>query len=105
MDIFISKLTFYFGGFFAIYLLLSHFKRWDSIFIYSAILLGIYCLFVLIFVNHEKRELLITNFFLLPLAGYGIGQLISTKRWWLFLIVICPIVVLSCLESFNYLKF
>ena len=105
LELFISKLTFYVGFLVAIYYFFKHIKNWNGIFTLSAIALGIYFLFVVVFLNYEKRELLITNFLFTILSLYFLSNLVISKKWASLSLILVIFTSISILDSFNYMKF
>jgi hypothetical protein len=105
LELFISKLTFYLGFLVAVFYFFKHIKNWNGIFTLSAIALGTYFLFVVVLLNHEKRELFITNFLFSILAMYFLTNLVISKKWVSLSLILTILTSISILHSFNYMKF
>ena len=104
-ELFIIKLTFYLGTSVAIFYFFRNILLWNGIFILSAVSLGIYFLFVIILLDYEQRELIITNFLFFGFALTFICNLISQKKIFYFSLISCIILVLSFYESFDFIDF
>ena len=105
LELFISKLTFYLGFLVAVFYFFKHIKNWNGIFTLSAIALGIYFLFVVVFLDYEKRELFITNFLFTILSLYFLSNLVISKKWASLSLILVILTSISILDSFNYMKF